>query len=136
MARGPSSFNRVTVLLLLVAAVAGYATWKFFPVYWTALQVDHVLSDGASRAYAVSRIKGYEQSRAKEKLIADLRREIVTLGVTDPEMTVGLELAPDRAFVTCDYRAVVIHPVGQRYTVITQHRSASGSLLKNEQYGF
>lgn len=128
MARGPSSLNLVTLLLVLAAATCGYAAWKFFPVYFVAWQVDHVLAEGASRAYVVNRLKGSEQAKAKEKLITQLRTEVVRLGVTDPEMSLGLALGSDQAFVTCDYRAVVIHPVANRYTVMTMHRVASGSL--------
>lgn len=128
MARGPSSLNLVTLLLVLGAAVLGYGAWKFFPVYWTAWQVDHALSEGAARAYVVSRVKGFEQLRARDQLVKSITAEVVRLGVTDPEMKLGLELTADRAYLTCDYRAVVVHPVGERYTVMTMHRVASGSL--------
>ena len=134
MARGPSSFNWVTFLLLAAAGALTYGTWKFFPVYWNGLQVDHVLSDGAGRAYAISKVKGYEQARIKEKLIAELRTEVVALGIRDPEMTLGMEFTPDRVYLTCDYREVVVHLFVERFTVMPMHRKASGS-LGPAQYG-
>jgi hypothetical protein len=129
MARGPSSLNVVSLLLLLVLGGAGYGAWKFFPVYWQAWQVDKVLADGTTRAYYVAKIaNGFEQAQAKERLIRDLRAEVVALGVRDPDMALGLSFSGDRVDLTCDYRAIVIHPVAQRFTVMPMHRLANGSL--------
>jgi len=74
MARGPSSFNLVTLLLLVMIGGGGYAVWKFFPVYWQAWEVDKALADGTTRAYYIAKIgNGFEKAQAKERLIAQLR---------------------------------------------------------------
>lgn len=129
MARGPSGWNAVSLSLLLLVGAASYATWKLFPVYFTAWQVDHLLADGAARSYPISRVGDpVERARLKEQLLVQLRRQVVDLGITDPQMSLGLNFDRDRADLHCDYRAVVIHPLVDRYTVLLMHRTASASL--------
>ena len=129
MAKGPSAWNVVTLLLVLGALTAGYIGWKFFPVYWTAWQVDHVLSDGAARAYSMTRLRSpLEQAKTKEALVRALRSEVVALGVPDPEMRLTLEIVDQRAELSCDYRAVVLYPVGDRFTMLPMHRAVSATV--------
>lgn len=131
MASGPRRLNFVTFLLLVSVAAGGYAVWKFFPVYFTAWQVDHLLADGGARAYKISRLQEPARSRNKEDLIADIRGKVVELGVVDPEMTVNLDfVGQERVDVRCDYRAVVVHPYVDRYTIVQMHRTASTSLTR------
>lgn len=131
MARGPRSLNVVSLLLLLGVAALSYAVWKFFPVYFMAWQVDHALAEGGARAYKISRAPEPGKTREKEALIADLRQKVVDLGVRDPEMALTLEfVGMDYVDVRCAYRAIVIHPLVDRYTVLTMQRSARTSLEK------
>jgi hypothetical protein len=130
MASGPRSFNIVTFLMLLTIAAAGYWVWKFFPVYFTAWQVDHVLADGASRSYQMSRMREPFQSKEKAVLIESMRKKIVALGIVDPEMTVDIEIEGQEATVTCDYSVVVSHPVADKVTLMSMHRMATGDLKK------
>jgi len=130
MGRGPSSFNLFSLLLLAVVGGSIYSTWKVFPVYWQAWEVDRVLADGASRAYPVSRLRELgPRADATRQLVAALRREVGEKGVSDPEMDVGLNFDGDRVDLTCDYRAIITHPLVERYSVLRMHRAASGSLL-------
>jgi hypothetical protein len=130
MANGPRSFNIVTFLMLVCLAGAGYWIWKFFPVYFTAWQVDHVLSDGASRAYKVNRLNEPARSQGKQDLVEDLRRKVVSMGILDPEMALEVELDGDTVYVTCDYSVVVQHPVKNKQTVMTLHRKVTGDLKR------
>ena len=130
MGRGPSSFNFFTLVFLAVVGGSIYATWKVFPVYWQAWEVDRVLADGANRAYPVSRLKELgPRADATRQLVANLRREIAERGVSDPEMEVVLNFDGDRVDLTCDYRAIITHPLVERYSVLRMHRTVSGSLL-------
>ena len=129
MGKGPSSLNLVSLTMALGLAASAYCAWKFFPVYFMAWQVDHVLADGAARAYPVSKVGDVvARGQSKNRLVEDLRREVVALGVNDPEMTLTLEMDSERVDVTCSYRAVIVHPVVSRFTMLRFHRVASGSL--------
>jgi len=130
MASGPRSFNIVSFVLLLMMAGGGYWVWKFFPVYFTAWEVDHVLADGASASYKVSRQGEPLRSKSKQELIERMRKQVVELGVTDPEMTVDLEFDGETANVTCDYTVVVNHPVGDKVTVMEMHRAATADIKR------
>lgn len=130
MASGPRSFNIVTLMLLLCIAGAGYWIWKFFPVYFTGWQVDHVLADGASRTYKVSRLNEPGRSQALHDLEDDLRKKVVELGITDPEMGLDIAIDGDRVDVRCDYSVVVQHIVKNKQTVVNLHRVATGDLKR------
>src|SRR5438105_1332127 len=123
MGKGPGRFNVVTLLMLVGLAAIGYGLWKFFPVYWTAWGVDHVLADGGAKAYQISRLPQAARTQRREELIADLRQKVVELGIVDPQMTVSLDfVGTERVDVGCEYRAIVVHPYVNRYTVVTMHR--------------
>lgn len=131
MARGPSSLNLVSLMVVLGIGAIGYCVWKFFPVYFTAWQVDHVLADGGARAYKISRAPEPGKTREKETLVTDLRQKVVELGVRDPEMALTLDfIGTEYVDVRCAYRAIVIHPFIGRYTVLQMQRSAKTSLEK------
>jgi hypothetical protein len=130
MAKGPSSFNLVSLLMLLAFAGGGYWVWKFFPAYFAAWQVDHALNDAAARSYKISRMKEPYQTQEKSKLVSGLREKIVALGVNDPELDVQLVYDGDAVTVSADYRWIVLHPVGGRFTVLTMHRQIVGDLKK------
>ena len=130
MSSGPRSFNLVTLILLLGVAGGGYCLWKFFPVYFTAWQVDSILSEAATRSYKISRLSEPGQSRAKHDLEEELRKRVVDLGVTDPEMSLRIEIGDGKAVATCDYGVVVEHPVQGKVTEIALHRHAQTTLEK------
>jgi hypothetical protein len=130
MGSGPRSFNIVSFIMLLAMAAAGYGVWKFFPVYFTAWQVDRVLSDGASQSYKINRMREPLQSKSKADLIEIIRRKVVALGVTDPDMTVSVDFDGTQANAVCDYTVVVNHPFGDKVTVLPMHRTATTDLKR------
>lgn len=128
MASGPSRLNAGMLLVVLVLGGAGYWVWKFFPHYFTAYQVDHVLAEGAAKSYRISLMRGLDLSRAKQALMDDMRKQVVGLGVVDPDMALEAVFEDGRVNVVCDYRAVIVHPMVGRFTVIKMHRTATESL--------
>jgi hypothetical protein len=130
MSSGPRSFNLFSLFLLLCFAAGGYWTWKFFPHYFRAFQVDHILSEGANRSYKISRMREPLQSQSKQSLIEEMRKRVVELGVTDPEMTVGLDFEGEKVTATSDYTVVVAHVIEGKFTVIPFHRTATADLKK------
>ena len=131
MASGPRGFNLVTVLLLLVAAAAGYGVWKYFPPYFMAWQVDHILAEGGARSYKFCRQNEPGRSQQKQALTDDVRAKIVQLGVVDPELTVSMEWVgnAERMDVTADYRVLVQHPA-QHFSILQFHRKSSTDLSR------
>lgn len=131
MSSGPRSFNFFTVFLILAFAAAGYGVWKYFPVYFMAWQVDHVLADGGARSYKFCRQTEPGRAQQKQALADDLRAKVMQLGVVDPELTVNVEWVgnAERVEVTADYRAVILHP-GGRFTVLPFHRKSSTDLSR------
>ena len=130
MASGPRRFNLFTVFLLFLFVAGGYWTWQFFPHYFRGWQVDHGLADGASRSYKLSRMREPLQSTSKAQLIEEMRKKVVELGITDAEMTVGLDFEGQQVTASCDYTVVVNHPVADKVTVLTMHRTAVGDLKR------
>lgn len=130
MAKGPSRFNSVTLLLILVFAAGGYWVWKFFPHYFRAWQVDHILADGASQSYKISRMTEPLQSRSRTELVETMRTKINALGIEDPDLAVGLDFQGELVTVTADYSVQVNHPVADKVTIMSMHRVANGDLKK------
>src|SRR4051812_20824986 len=130
MASGPKSFNIVSLLLLLGVAGAGYWVWKYFPRYFEAFQVDHIIADGASRSYKIRQMREPMQTRHKEALIEEMRKKIVELGVQDPEMTVEIEFEDETVTVTCDYSTTVQHALKDKITVLSMHRVSTKDIKK------
>ena len=129
--QGPGKFNFVTLVILVALAGAGYWTWKYFPVYFTAWQVDNVLGDGANRSYKIVRMQEPIKSQTKKDLVDEMRKKIVELGVTDPEMTVDLQMEDERADVTCDYSVTIEHVYPKdKVSVLQMHRVATADLKK------
>ena len=127
MASGPSRINFVTFLLVLCAAAGGYWVWKFFPHYFTAYQVDHVLAEGAAAGYRTSILRGNDRRDVERKMVDDMRKKVIALGVKDPEMSLTMTFDDDQVRLACDYRAVVVHPYIDRFTTLTMHRTAAGT---------
>ncbi|BDG07741.1 hypothetical protein [Anaeromyxobacter paludicola] len=71
----------VTAVLVLALAVAGYAVWVVFPVYYTHLEVKQVVKDYGNRAI---------QARDDAALKSGLLRDLAALG-KDPGEEDGTE---------------------------------------------
>jgi hypothetical protein len=119
----PRRLNVVTLLMLLGLAAGGYWFWKFFPVYYTGWQVDHLLSEAGAESYQVVRLGEGVREAKRAEIERSTRERIVALGVDDPDLRVTVELEPKLATVTADYEAVVQHPVAGKRTVLAMHRS-------------
>lgn len=120
----PRRLNVVTVVLLLGLAAGGYWFWKFFPVYYTGWQVDHLLAEAGAESYQVAQYPAGPREQKRAELERRTRDRIVALGVDDPDLKVAIDLEGHQATVTADYEAVVQHPVGNKQSVIALHRSA------------
>ena len=126
----PRRLNFVTLLLCAGLAAGGYWMWKFFPVYWTGWQVDHLLAEAGAETYQIARMQSPERERRKLQIEEQTRDKVAALGIDDPELKVAIAIEGDSATVTADYEAVVKHPIGGKQSVITLHRSAVTDLKR------
>jgi hypothetical protein len=126
---GPRRINAVSIVLVLLAAAGGYWMWRYFPVYFDAWSVDHILKEAASETYRANRLN--EGSRMEQlKLIVDGAKAkiIKQVGIHDPELTVDLNVDGDKATMTADYTVRVTHPVIDKTSKIHFHREEQANI--------
>ncbi len=130
--KGPSSFNFVNVLLVLLLAAGAYGSWKFLPHYYTAWQVDRQLAGAGTRAYKINQMSEPGRSSAFHDLEDETRKSIAALGVDDPQLEVNIAVDPSgqSADITADYTVVVEHPRVKKQTVLKMHRSKIADLTR------
>jgi hypothetical protein len=125
----PRRLNSVTVVLLLLAAAGGYWMWRFFPVYFDAWTVDHVLKELATAMYRANRLNEPERSKTMRELLDKGRSDIIAkANVTDPELRLDLEVQESTAEVTAQYTVVVTHPLVNRTTTMHMKRVESANI--------
>lgn len=130
---GPSRLNFVNFLVVVALAGGGYWCWKFLPNYYTGWQVDHVLAEAGNRAYKFVRLGEPARGNGLAQIEEEAKKGIVRLGVTDPEMTMHLDVStPDVAVAECDYTVIVQHPYVNKETVLRMHRSKRIDISKVE----
>ena len=113
----PRRLNSFNVTLIVLALVAGYWFWRFFPAYFDGWTVDHVLKEAASAVYRINRMTEPDRTKELKALLDKTRLDIVKKGnVTDPELTVDLDIEGNLAILTADYHVIVTHPVLSRTT--------------------
>jgi len=115
----PRRLNILPAILIVAGLAAGYWLWRFFPAYFDGWTVDHILRETVSATYKVARLP--EPTRSKQlKLIVDkARADIIKQGnVTDPELTVNLEIEENTAIATAEYSVVITHPYVTKTTTL------------------
>jgi hypothetical protein len=108
----PSSFNPVSLVLLLALGGAVYAGVKFAPPYWRDRQVKTLVDEAANRFYRERSNPGIEAT-----LRTDLTAQIRALGIDDPDLVVSVERAASKLRVAVSYTVVVSHP-GNKITTL------------------
>jgi hypothetical protein len=127
----PRRLNSVSIVLILMALAAGYWMWRFFPAYFDAWTVDHLLKEAASTTYRLSQLNEPERTKELKKLIDKVRADIMKqASVTDPDLVVNLDIQDNNSVVTAEYDVVVTHPVITRTTTIHFKRSEAADIKK------
>jgi hypothetical protein len=129
----PRRLNAVTVLMLLVGLAAGYWVWRFFPAYFDAWSVDHLLSEAASATYRLNRLNEPERGKQLQALLDKTRADIVKQGnITDPDLAIHLDIDPagSNVSLSADYNVVITHPLVSRTTTLHFHRSEKADIKK------
>jgi hypothetical protein len=129
--RQPRRLNIVTLTIMLFGAIAGYWMWRFFPVYFDAWTIDHVLKEAATSTYKISRLNEPEKSKELKALVDRTRAEVIKQGnVTDPDLTVNLDLDGNTVVVSAEYNVTVTHPYINKTTILRFKRTESANVKK------
>jgi hypothetical protein len=129
----PRRLNAVTVVLILIAMAIAYWFWRFFPAYFDAWNVDHILREGVTSTYQVMRIREPERSKRLKEIVDKTRADVQKqAGITDPNLIVDLNLDGDKAVMSADYHVIVTHPYTTRTTTLHFVRAEKASNKKVE----
>ena len=130
---GPRKFNSVTLVMILLALAAGYWVWRFFPAYFDGWSVDHLLKEAASRTYRLNQLNEPQRTNELKAMLDKTRADIIKQGnVTDPDLTVNLDVAADNnsVAVSADYHVVVTHPLINKTTTLHFHKTETADIKK------
>ncbi len=112
------------MVLLLCLVGAGYWGWRFFPVYFDGWTVDSILRNSAAAIYKQNNVAEPQRSNLIRDIVEKTRDTIIgTVGISDPELRVNLEINGDTATLTADYDVPVTHPYIHRITTVHMHRA-------------
>lgn len=115
----PRRLNAVSAVLILIALAGAYWFWRFFPAYFDAWNVDHILRESVSMTYRLMKLREPERSKQLKELVDKARADIQKQGnVSDPDLIVGLNLDGDKATMSAEYHVIVTHPYVSRTTTL------------------
>src|SRR6185369_13160850 len=127
----PRRLNAVSGTMLVLALAAGYWMWRFFPAYFDAWTVDHILRESATQVYRANRMQEPDRSNTLRDIVdkakADIRKQAE---IKDPDLTVGLNVDEVAAVLTCDYIVKITHPILANPTVLHMHREEKADVKK------
>jgi hypothetical protein len=116
----PSSFNLVSLLMLLAVLAGGYWAAKFGPVYWNRYKVDEILRDEAAKASSINVMNADAKEQLETQILASARERVAGRGVPDPVVYFDAGYRNLHA----DYEVVVKHPGGKTTLVRMRRKEA------------
>jgi hypothetical protein len=119
----PRRLNLVSGVFLLVVIAAGYAGYKFVPVFWQARKVDEVLDGESVRAASFHRVTDEVRQPQAEGIVTKAIAKLYELGIDDqPDQPLQVWFSPDYTELNARYLIVVQHPFGKS-TLMTMNRT-------------
>jgi len=119
----PRRLNAVSVTMIILALAFGYWMWRFFPAYFDAWTVDHVLRETAPKIYRINHTVEPDRTNGMRELLdkakADIRKQA---DVTDPDLTLSLNIDGNDCVLTADYTVRITHPLLSKPTLLKMHR--------------
>lgn len=130
----PRRINAVSITFFLCLLAAGYWFWRFFPAYFDGWSVDHVLKETAAAVYRANRLREPERTETLKELVDKAKSNIVkTVGITDPDLSVGLEIEENKATMTAEYSVIITHP-GITKTTVLHFKKAQEANIKTVKW--
>lgn len=127
----PRRLNSVTMFMILLGLAAGYWIWRFFPAYFDGWSVDHLLKEAASKTYRLNRLQEPGRTKKLKELVDQTRADIIKQGnVTDPDLSVNLDIEGDKVAVSADYNVIVTHALTTHTTTVHFHKSETADIKK------
>jgi hypothetical protein len=119
----PRRLNVVSLFLLVLVAGAGYAAYKFVPVYWQAREVDQALDELKLPAATFFRMRDDLRRAEADRIIARAYARLAEMGIEDhEEQPLQIWFAPDHSELHAKYRVDVRHPIIDKVTPMTMER--------------
>ncbi len=133
----PRRLNSVTIVLLMGVLAAGYWFWRFFPAYFDAWTVDHILKEAASKVYRANLLREPERTQELQKILDKVRADVAQHGPSaincdDPTSgwLLNLDFEGTKATLTAEYCVVITHPVISRTTMLHFTRRETADIKK------
>lgn len=106
----PRRINVVSVTLVLLLLLAGYALWQWAPLYFKRQEAYRVLQETGSKI--AGRAGYYEQDGdAREELRRTMQRDLVNVGIDDPRIETWIEMNGKEVRLGVVYSAFVEWPL-------------------------
>jgi hypothetical protein len=125
----PRRINAVTIVMIACALAGGYWLWRFFPAYFDAWSIDHILKEGATACYAADRLDEPARTRTLHEIVDKAKTNIIKrVGIHDPELEVNLNINEHKALMSADYSVVITHPGLSNTTTLRFHREKDADI--------
>jgi hypothetical protein len=106
----PRRINVVSVTVVLLLLLAGYAAWQWAPLFFKRNEAYRVLQETGSKL--AGRAGYYEQDpEAREELRKTMQRDLVNVGIDDPRIETWIELEGKEIRLGVVYSAFIEWPL-------------------------
>jgi hypothetical protein len=127
----PKRLNAVSGTMIVLALAFGYWMWRFFPSYFDAWTVDHILRETASQVYRANKMTEPDRSNTLRDLVdkakLDARKQA---DIKDPDLTIGLNVDDANCVLTADYTVKITHPLLTNPTILHMHREEKADVKR------
>lgn len=105
----PRRINVVSVTLVLLLLLAGYAAWQWAPLYFRRHEAYRILQETGSKM--AGRAGFYEEDAdAREDLRRTMQRQLVDVGIDDPKIETWIEIEGKELRLGVVYSAFIEWP--------------------------
>lgn len=114
----PRRINVVSITVVLLLAAGAYALYQWFPLYMKRHEAHRILQEHGSKI--ASRPTHYEEdTEAREQLRKDMQRQLVDMGIDDPQVETWIEIEGKEVKLGVVYSAYFEWP----FDVMPRHES-------------
>jgi hypothetical protein len=114
----PRRVNVVSVTLVLLLALAGYAVYQWLPLYFRRHEAYRVLQEHGSKLAGRAGFYAHD-GQAREELRKTMQRQLVEVGIDDPGIETWIEIEGKKARLGVVYSAWMAWP----FDVLAPHES-------------